>query len=83
MDVKFAVHNPHAIPIVRQVMDGTTAVSAEVQGFEVELQTVDGLSGTLKLRCTGEAAKTARALFTEGAAITATFAAGPQEPVAA
>ena len=75
MDVKFAVHNPHAIPIVREVMDGDTPVSAEVRGFEVELQTLDGLSGTLKLRFSGAAAKEAAELFTEGANITGSFTA--------
>ena len=80
MDVKFAVHNPHVIPLMREVMDGTTPVTAQVQGFEVELQTVDGLSGTLKLRCSGAQAKEAAALFKDGADITGTFSVA-QEPV--
>ena len=74
MEVKFEVHNPHISNMyVNAQVDGET-VPAEMKIFEVELKTLDGISGTLKLRCKGGQIDAAKAKFTEGATITGTFA---------
>lgn len=84
MDVKFGVHNPHQVPIVRQVdIDGETA-EAIVNGFEVELQTLDGASGTLKLRFSKkDDIAAAMALFVVDTIVIGSFAALPPVPESA
>ena len=83
MEVKFEVHNPHSTNMfVHAPIDGEM-IPAEMRIFEVELKTLDGISGTLKLRFKGAAANTAKSLFLEGAAITASFAATIQDNAAA
>ena len=73
MEVKFNVHNPHTTNMfVHAPIDGEM-IPAEMRVFEVELINQDALSGGLKLRFKGAAATEAKAMFTEGKEITATF----------
>ena len=73
MNLKFMVQNPHNIPVTKQVEVAGEMVTASLDGFEVNLLSQDGMSGTLVLRFFGNAAKEAREKFVADSIIDASF----------
>ena len=76
MNMTFTVHNPHRTQVAQNLEHKGKTVRAALDGFECELMSSDGTSGTLKVRVVGtDEDKAAEALFVVDAAITATFEA--------
>jgi hypothetical protein len=77
MDIRFRVHNPHLVPIKKEVTLSTGEVAvATVDGFECELLSEDTTSGTYKYRAVGKAAvDEAVALFVNDSVIIGSFSA--------
>jgi hypothetical protein len=74
MEMKFTVHNPHRTVIGQSVDYRGSPVTADLPCFEAELMSVDGLSGTLKVRVIGgDAIAEAEAIMVSDTVVTASF----------
>ena len=73
MKLNFLVQNPHSIPVTKQVSVDGQLVTASLEGFEVQLLSQDGMSGTLVLRFFGSQANEARELFLKEPVVTGSF----------
>ena len=80
MQSDFLVQNPHTVPVTKTVQIDGQDVIASINGFEVDLLSADGMSGTLTMRYFGQAAKDAEALFVSDSVVTCTFAAKEEAP---
>ncbi len=89
MKFKFLVQNPHSTPFTKLVDIDGVPTGVIINGFEVQLLSQDGMSGTLVRRFYGAAADEARALFVNDAIVEGEFTlvsapeAAPAEPAAA
>lgn len=75
MQTEFKVQNPHSIPVTKTVDVEGEKMQVTIAGFEVQLLSVDGMSGTLVQRFYGADAKAAKELFVNDTIVVADWSA--------